>query len=29
MIVIIGKSALQEFGEDPEKIGIKTTDFLK
>ncbi|CDW88893.1 UNKNOWN [Stylonychia lemnae] len=28
MIIIIGKSVLQEFGDTPQKIGIKNTDYL-
>jgi hypothetical protein len=28
MMIVIGKSVLQEFGETPQKIGIKNTDYI-
>ena len=28
MLIVIGKSVLQEFGETPKKIGIKNTDYI-
>eukprot|EP00347_Sterkiella_histriomuscorum_P013139 403365863 len=28
MLIVIGKSVLQEFGETPQKIGIKNTDYI-